>query len=305
MRTNQQTLEPGIKNGDRAEQDAPGTDGAGTGSPSEDSEGAGSPLDKTKDDSDLFTDARGGYWAGATTIFCVAVVAVGNMLLLSAALGSSKAGDGHWGWGAFLVWALSFGIPIGLIVGLLWMLLPWSRAMPRSRWTGACAGGISLLATALVVGLFYGTAALSSTGRILAWQPVVGLTLSVVAVASFGGYYLASRRSRVGFAASFILTFLVLLCFMLTLDGLAQIVDGRPAAEAQGAARAVRDLLNDFRGAVTLIVSFYFGSDAAISIAKLWKTKSADLESLGRLDRDMAMPKPAPTGNNTQLQGTS
>ena len=117
--------------------------------------------------------------------------------------------------------------------------------------------------------------------------------MSVVAVASFGGYYLASRRSRVGFAASFLLTFLVLLSFMLTLDGLARAVGGSDETTGvQAGAKVIQDLLTDFRGSVALIVAFYFGTDAAVSAIKIFKMGSGDPHTLGRLDRDLAVSRP-------------
>jgi hypothetical protein len=38
------------------------------------------------------------------------------------------------------------------------------------------------------------------------WQPVAGISIVVVAVVAFGGFYVASRRARVAIAASFLLT---------------------------------------------------------------------------------------------------
>lgn len=79
---------------------------------------------------------------------------------------------------------------------------------------------------------------------------------------------------------------------MLTLDGLARAADGTGTqdAAAQGAARAVQDLLTDFRGSVALIVGFYFGTDAAVSVAKMLRTTGRDAAQISRLDRDLAVP---------------
>jgi hypothetical protein len=243
----------------------------------------------------MFTDVKSGFWAGTTTVFCVAVAGAGNLVLLAAALGQS-ARSGHWDFGGVVMWGLAVGVPVGIIVGLLRLILPvrnWQET--RGRWAISIgAAVVAALATGLSVGLLYAIAWLSATGTLpFSWQPVVGFTMSVVAMGSFGGYYLASRRSRVGFAASFVLTFLVLLSFMLTLDGLARAVGGSDSNEAAlGAAKAIQDLLTDFRGSVALIVGFYFGTDAAVSVVKMFRTTSGDPAEISRMDRDLAVPRP-------------
>jgi hypothetical protein len=70
------------------------------------------------------------------------------------------------------------------------------------------------------------------------------------------------------------------------------VADGNGAG-AQGAASAVKDLLTDFRGSVALIVAFYFGTDAAVSIVKMIKSGTKDPHAIARLDRDIATPAPA------------
>jgi hypothetical protein len=59
------------------------------------------------------------------------------------------------------------------------------------------------------------------------------------------------------------------------------------------AAEGVRELLIDFRGSVALIVGFYFGTDAAVSVVKIIRTNSQNAQDVGRLDRDLAVPRPA------------
>jgi hypothetical protein len=256
------------------------------------------------DRTELFTDVMSGHWAVITTVFCVTVAGTGNLVLLAASLGSSAPSTTDWHLGGVFSSGLTVAAPLGVMVGLLRLILPvasWSAV--RRRW--AISLGAALVTTAaggLLVGLLYGVAWRSAVGRLpFAWQPVVGFTMSVVAVASFGGYYLASRRSRVGFAASFVLTFFVLLSFMLTLDGLARAVAGSGAgAEAQAAAKVLQDLLSDFRGSVALIVGFYFGTDAAVSVVKLFRAGSGNLEDIARLDRDMATPRPILTGESVR-----
>jgi len=247
------------------------------------------------DSADLFTDAKGGLWAGITTAVCVGVVALGNLLLLAAAYGHDTAPD-LWvllGWGA----AISAGV--GVVAGVAdAFLASRSEKWKAHRLTKPVRRAVELGVTAAVgtgvlVALLFGTAWLASRDKALAWQPVVGLSLSVVAVAAFGGFYLASRRSRVGFAASFVLTFLVLLSYMLTLEGLAAAANGSQEGALSASADSVRELLTDFRGSVALIVGFYFGTDAAVSAVKIWRTESKDAQDVGRLDRDLAVPRPA------------
>ena len=48
------------------------------------------------------------------------------------------------------------------------------------------------------------------------WQPIIGLSMTAVALGAFGGYYVASRRARIAIAASFLLTFLQLSTYALT-----------------------------------------------------------------------------------------
>jgi hypothetical protein len=250
----------------------------------------------------LFTDAKSGLWAAATTAFCVAAAAAGNLALLAASLGSSASPTTEWRLGTALAWGLTVGAPLGVIVGLLRLILPVaSRSAMRQRWGASLvAASVATAAGCMFVTLLYGVAWRSAVGSLpFAWQPVVGLTMSVVAMASFGGYYLASRRSRVGFAASFVLTFFVLLSFMLTLDGLARVVAGSDAGDgAEAAAKVIQDLLSDFRTSVALIVGFYFGTDAAVSVVKMFRTSGRDPEDIARLDRDLAVPHPGRSGDD-------
>jgi hypothetical protein len=254
---------------------------------------AGTPT--APDQVELFTDAKSGLWAAVTTGVCVVVAATGNLVLLAASLGAAAPAATPWHVAGALQWGSTIGGPCGVVVGLLRFILPvasWPEVW--RRWAISLgAAGAAALAVALFVGLLYGVAWASARGSVpFAWQPVVGFTVSVVAVASFGGYYLASRRSRVGFAACFVLMFLVLLSFMLTLDGLARIVSGTDTGtQAQAAAKVVQDLLSDFRGSVALIVGFYFGSDAAVSVVKIFRTSGGDAGEIARLDRDLAVPR--------------
>ena len=116
------------------------------------------------------------------------------------------------------------------------------------------------------------------------WQPVTGIVLVVVAIVAFGGFFIAARRARVAISASFLLTFLVALSYVLTLQGLAEATQG-----------GAKDLFSDFRTVVIVIIGFYFGTEALVSGAKIIGaaiTKN-DPEQIRRSDRDLA---PKPTG---------
>jgi hypothetical protein len=114
------------------------------------------------------------------------------------------------------------------------------------------------------------------------WQPVTGIALVIVALVAFGGFFIAARRARVAIAASFLLTFLVALSYVLTLQGLAQ------ATQVGGA----KDLFNDFRTVVIVIIGFYFGTEALVAGAKIIGAAitNNDPKMIQRADRDLAPP---------------
>ncbi len=123
-------------------------------------------------------------------------------------------------------------------------------------------------------------------GRASRGSAVTGISLSGVATTAFGGFYIASRRARAT-AASFLLTFLVTLPFVLTIEALA----GRTTGSASA-------LFDDFRNIVGLIVAFYFASEAAVSGLKVFLAgrEGANLGAIQRADRDLAPPPSAPPG---------
>ena len=110
------------------------------------------------------------------------------------------------------------------------------------------------------------------------WQPVAGISLVIVAIVAFGGFYIASRRSRVAIASSFLLTFLVSLTFIITIDALA------------GATRGdAKEIFDDFRLIVVTIIGFYFGSETIVTVAKvIGVSRTGDVEAIKTSDRDLA-----------------
>jgi hypothetical protein len=122
----------------------------------------------------------------------------------------------------------------------------------------------------------------SSEGAVIPWQPVTGIVLVLVAITAFGGFYIAARRARVAISASFLLTFLVALSYVLTLQGLAE------ATQAGGA----KEIFNDFRTVVIVIIGFYFGTEALVSAAKIIGAALThnDPKIIQRADRDLGPP---------------
>ena len=269
---------------------------------------------------DWFSDVRGGFWAAVTTAFCVVIGGGSHLILLTADLGSQPATNSPL-WNSVPTY-FAIGIP-SLVVGLLAFTIAWrsktdakaSRPALRATLFGIVAAGLTaagLLALAT-------TAWLSENGRQVAWQPIVGCSIAMVAIASFGGYFLASRRARVGIASSFVLTFFLLFSYLLTLKGLnSAIAEAAAGAAATAAAQngadpqaiagaaanastaavgatqaggALQDILGEFRGYVALIIAFYFGTDAAVSAVKIFKAKDEDASEISRLDRDLAAPR--------------
>jgi hypothetical protein len=122
-----------------------------------------------------------------------------------------------------------------------------------------------------------------ATGKIdvlVFWPPIFAIVVTVVALTSFGGFYIASRRARVAIGASFILTFFVVLAFSLTIAAL------NIAAQNSLAA----DMVKDFRTVSLTVITFYFGSETLITATKMITARTMDPQAraeMGKLDRDL------------------
>jgi hypothetical protein len=117
------------------------------------------------------------------------------------------------------------------------------------------------------------------------WEPITGIALTVTAVGSFTGFYLAWRRARVAIASSFILTYLVMFTYALTLRTLAGEISKGPIAR----------LSDDFLSHVTTVVIFYLGSEAVIGAGKAVSSRGASVEEANQVrqsDRDLVTPLP-------------
>ncbi len=119
------------------------------------------------------------------------------------------------------------------------------------------------------------------------WQPVVAVALTVVSLATFGGFYVAARRARIAITASFLMTFLAMLPLALTIPELSTVAEER----------FVSGLLDQFASVVGTVVVFYFGSEAVITGGKLLATarSTAAAEDIRRVDRDLATTIPTRT----------
>jgi hypothetical protein len=115
------------------------------------------------------------------------------------------------------------------------------------------------------------------TDNLLPWQPVVGASLTAVATLAFGGFYYASLRARVAIMSSFLLTFLLLLTYVLTVREIQPTVDQT----------LVQSLTGDFRVIVQTIVGFYFGTETILSLTKILRAPKDDAASIRRADRDL------------------
>jgi hypothetical protein len=103
--------------------------------------------------------------------------------------------------------------------------------------------------------------------------------VTVVALTSFGGFYIASRRARVAIGASFVMTFFVVLTFSLSITALNNAAQNSLAA----------DMIKDFRTVLLTVITFYFGSETVITATKMITARTMDPQAradLGKLDRD-------------------
>jgi hypothetical protein len=115
---------------------------------------------------------------------------------------------------------------------------------------------------------------------IAVWEAAIGVSVVGVAVIAFGGFYAATLRARVAIAASFLLTFLVILSYALTIRGFAGATVGDASA-----------LVGDFRAVVITVVGFYFGSEAIVSAVKVYGVMKSggSARDVVRADRDLPM----------------
>jgi len=228
---------------------------------------------------EYFGDEYSAAWAAITTAVCAAAILGSNLMFVVAALGSPPDGGVVIAWGKLILSALVVALLAG---AALFFALRSSIEMAHTVYLS-----LALAVTVLLLAVFPLTAAwLASSGRPVSWGPVVAATLSVVAVTAFGGYYLASRRARTAIAATWLLFFLTLFSYALTLDALNATLS--PGDESTTV--AVRDMFDDFRAQVGLIMAFYFGTDAAVATAKILRSRPSP-EHTSRMDRDLAIPR--------------
>lgn len=95
------------------------------------------------------------------------------------------------------------------------------------------------------------------------WQPVAAIGVVVIAIASFGGFYLATGTMRIAIGASFILTYVVLLSFAISIDQF-------------GTSDASTPFLDSYKDVVKVVVGFYFTSEAAVAATKVVTANRTD-----------------------------
>ena len=119
-------------------------------------------------------------------------------------------------------------------------------------------------------------------GRVVPWEPVAGISMVVIAIVSYGGFYVASRRARIAIASSFLLTFLVMLTYVLTIRALAV------ATQDYG-----NEIFDDFRWIVQAVIYSYFGSEAIVATTKVIAAKKTATKTseIQRSDADLVLPE--------------
>lgn len=131
------------------------------------------------------------------------------------------------------------------------------------------------------------------------WPPLFAIVVTAVALTSFGGFYIASRRARVAIGASFIMTFFVVLAFSLTITALNFAAQNSLAA----------DMVKDFRTVLLTVITFYFGSETVITATKMITARTMGPEAradMGKLDRDLPLlSSQAATGDATADEVTA
>lgn len=145
-------------------------------------------------------------------------------------------------------------------------------------WTVAIAASACVLANLVLAANYMHDSGRDEGRWNIPWQPPVAIALCVVSLVTFGGFYVAARRARIAIAASFLLTFLAMLPFALTIPELGG-VEQTELLEA---------LIDQFGSVVGTVAVFYFGSEAVISGLKLWTTAQHPEAAgvLRRADRD-------------------
>lgn len=95
------------------------------------------------------------------------------------------------------------------------------------------------------------------------WQPVASIGVAVIAFASFGGFYVASGVMRLAIGASFILTYVVLMTFAISIEDF-------------GMSDAARPFVESYEDVLKVVVGFYFAGEAAVSATKVVTANRAD-----------------------------
>jgi hypothetical protein len=151
--------------------------------------------------------------------------------------------------------------------------VPTRDGRPAVLWTTIACAAIAVSGhVALLLGWLFG----DQKNNALPWQPVVGASIAGVAIVSFGGLYYAALRMRVALAGSFVLTFLLLMTFVLTVTEIGANVR---------LSKFTSDVMGDFRVIVQTVIGFYFSTEALLSVTKIIKSDGGSRSR--RADRDL------------------
>jgi hypothetical protein len=109
-------------------------------------------------------------------------------------------------------------------------------------------------------------------------HPIFGIALVISSLVIFGGFLIAIRRARIAIGMGFILTFLLIFIWALSLPNLGD----------KASAGLAKDLLDEFKSIIATVIVFFFGTEAAINGAKIWAHSNDPNESrpLSEIDRD-------------------
>lgn len=96
-------------------------------------------------------------------------------------------------------------------------------------------------------------------------------TLGLIGIASFFGFYLATLEMRIAIAASVTLVYLSLISHLLLIGSLRTVVLNDDAGKS---------VFDSFTGLVTIVVSFYLGSAAAVTGVEVYQRHKTEQERI-------------------------
>ena len=95
--------------------------------------------------------------------------------------------------------------------------------------------------------------------------------LGLIGMASFFGFYMATQEMRIAIAASITLVYLSLISHLLLIGSLRTVVLSDDAGKS---------VFDSFTGLVTVVVSFYLGSAAAVTGVEVYQRHKTEQERI-------------------------